>query len=674
MARGGADDVFAVGPMEVVIPAIERFKEEVWERCHIKLNWRKSKVFCREGELPENTPEGLSLAGEQVGDSFLRGLMVYGVPVGTPEYVSFKLNELADQIIQDAEKTREVLAANRQALWTALRLSISQRFGYWIQLVPPSLIEPVAARLDEALWRILEAATGFSIPRGEDEGGLTLRIPIPGLDSRSFQEWAVRLPVRLYGWGLRSLQDSCGPAFLGTLETAIPYMAARENICPQMADLWGGEDCWGVNAPTDDRWRRVLSSGCSIGEELREIWERIQVEAVESAEWLGEEVPSALDWAVEGIGDGSVSGDSRSKVVEAMENTRAKVLNKALKEVRPKSTRAAWSWRQRDKVSSAWVLAIPGHETSLNNAEFAEAAAANLCLPSPACAGRLGEVIRGRVKVDAYGDNIQATSLCGDHWRKRHNGILHLLHRMCMWAGLPAEMEVFNLFSHLVRQDGLSRVERNRQRQSLVPDMRVSLPHRDGTSQVLHELKVISCSKTRYKPTWDRRAVDKRADSLQHEYIMKARAADRKYNNTPEGQVGRVENKLVELGEISGLVCGNFGEISQPFHNLVAALATSRVRVAGPSRGRRGVMRSEQAERSVAVSSIRRRLGVAAVKGQTVSLLGRLQTLGPGTAAAAGRRYQAMQLERSWMLEERSTALATRQGWNICRSGFAKLD
>ena len=157
-------------------------------------------------------------------------------------------------------------------------------------------------------------------------------------------------------------------------------------------------------------------------------------------------------------------------------------------------------------MSSAWLLAIPGHETSLSNAEFAEAAAANLCLPSPACAGRLGEVVRGRVTVDAYGDNIQATGLCGDHWRKRHDYIKHLLYRMCMWAGLPAEMEVFNLFSHLVRQEGLSRVEQNRQRQSMLPDMRIGLPHRDGTSHVLHELKVISCSKTRYKPTWDKRA------------------------------------------------------------------------------------------------------------------------------------------------------------------------
>ena len=127
----------------------------------------------------------------------------------------------------------------------------------------------------------------------------------------------------------------------------------------------------------------------------------------------------------------------------------------------------------------------------------------------------------------------------------------------------------------------------------------------------------------------------------EQEYIGKARDADRKYNNTPEHQVGRVECKLVQLGEIHGLVCGNFGEISQPMHNLVAAMATSRVRVAGPLRGRRGILRSEEAERSVAVSSLRRRLGMATVKAQTLTLLGRLQSLGPGSRA--GRRDQATQ-------------------------------
>ena len=52
---------------------------------------------------------------------------------------------------------------------------------------------------------------------------------------------------------------------------------------------------------------------------------------------------------------------------------------------------------------------------------------------------------------------------------------------------------------------------------------------------------------------------------------------DRLFNGTEEGQFGRVESKLVELGEVQGLVCGNWGEVSEAFHALIAALATSQV-------------------------------------------------------------------------------------------------
>ena len=152
VARAGADDVFAVGPPEIVIPAIQRFAAEVEERCSLRLQWSKSTVYTREGGLPDNTPAGLSLAGEQVGEQFLRGTMVYGVPVGCPEYITFKLREKAEEIISDANKTREVLATDPQALWTALRLSVQQRFQYLMQLTPPSLCEPVAAELDTAFY------------------------------------------------------------------------------------------------------------------------------------------------------------------------------------------------------------------------------------------------------------------------------------------------------------------------------------------------------------------------------------------------------------------------------------------------------------------------------------------------------------------------------------------
>ena len=46
------------------------------------------------------------------------------------------------------------------------------------------------------------------------------------------------------------------------------------------------------------------------------------------------------------------------------------------------------------------------------------------------------------------------------------------------------------------------------------------------------------------------------------------------------------------------------------------------------------------------VSAIRRRLGVMAVRCQASFLLGRLGLLGPGETAAAGRRWQAAEVQR----------------------------
>ena len=59
-------------------------------------------------------------------------------------------------------------------------------------------------------------------------------------------------------------------------------------------------------------------------------------------------------------------------------------------------------------------------------------------------------------------------------------------------------------------------------------------------------------------------------------------------------------------------------------------LATSRARIADPqTRGRRGQTLTEEGIKSLAVGYIRRKLGIAAVKAQCHSLLGRLEGLGP---------------------------------------------
>ena len=119
---------------------------------------------------------------------------------------------------------------------------------------------------------------------------------------------------------------------------------------------------------------------------------------------------------------------------------------------------------------------------------------------------------------------------------------------------------------------------------------------------------------------------------------------------------------------------GAFGEGSQPLHELIHQLAISRVRVAGPKIGKKGQLRSEQAEIAITTSFLRRTLSVCGVKGQSSTLLGRLESLGPGTAAAFRRRNNALQLERTWAALRRSHALSVEQGRAILKRGHFKLD
>ena len=62
-----------------------------------------------------------------------------------------------------------------------------------------------------------------------------------------------------------------------------------------------------------------------------------------------------------------------------------------------------------------------------------------------------------------------------------------------------------------------------------------------------------------------------------------------------------MEAKLVSLGSVKGVVSGDWGEVSEHTHALLQAMTMSRVRVAGPSTGRRGLERTEEGERSIII-------------------------------------------------------------------------
>ena len=540
LARAGYDDVYAVGKPEVVLPAVIRFQQDLSNRCGLTMQWGKTEWFSWDKVLPPHSPPELKFFGmfsEENNGEFMRGFMCYGIPLGTERYVSHMLQQKAEEIAEDAIKTVQVLSGDRQALWSVLRLSTLTRFEYFCQLAPPSLCEPIACWLDGKLWSMLQAAVGFEIPRGE--AGDKVACPVGELDGRSYQEWVVRLPIRLHGWGLRSLKETCGPAYFGALETAIPFMAARDKLCTQMETDWGGEECWGEAAEPSNRWRVVLESGCLEGRELQRWFQMLQSEATEAGPYLGEPPDPLLNSDLQGLGGSSVSGATRGLVVEARDMLRSRLLTKALQLHRPKKDRHAWAWKQRDKLSSAWLLSLPGGGETLTNEEFTTTAAVNLCLPPPCVAGREGELIRGQglrqITIDKHGDTVQATNIPGDHFRQRHDLLKITMFNMCKWAGLKAKVEAYNVFSRLIPQRELARYEKNRQRQAIIPDLRIVFNVGGQSVAGLNECKVISISSSRYSPSWEERGVDRRASLVHGEYLTEARTVDRLYVGTLEG-------------------------------------------------------------------------------------------------------------------------------------------
>ena len=83
-------------------------------------------------------------------------------------------------------------------------------------------------------------------------------------------------------------------------------------------------------------------------------------------------------------------------------------------------------------------------------------------------------------------------------------------------------------------------------------------------------MKVICCCPSRYNlipppPNPDLehvKAVYRRARVFTEEYPKKARNVDRVYGGVAEGAVGRVQRKLLDFGEVRGLMFGAFGEAS----------------------------------------------------------------------------------------------------------------
>jgi hypothetical protein len=405
---------------------------------------------------------------------------------------------------------------------------------------------------------------------------------------------------------------------------------------------------------------------------------------------------------VAGIGEGSVTGSSRKLLTRAREELRLDVFEHAISLHRDRSARGISSWKERDKLSSAFLLSNVGPRSGLSSPIFAEALATLLSLPSRVCKDRLGERV-GASQVDRYGEKVILANLPGGHWTSRHNAMEQEIASLCAYAGLPAECEPFGLFGHLLPQQALHRLQQHQKKQVLRPDLRLEVPAtkvrlsasgarpRRGppaagaaraagapraavpaappaplpinfSGSYIAEIKVIGKgAKDYYKMgTRAQRAVDKRAKEVPGEYRDKAAEMDTALGVQGEGPCQR---RLAEL-PLMALCWGAYGEGSPDVHTLISLIATCRVRhlaLQGRTPGPH--------QMGLEVSTIRRRLSTAAVRAANTTLLARMGQVGEGSSLAGKRRAWQRMEERAMQLQQEGDWLVTTTGREVVQRG-----
>ena len=340
-----------------------------------------------------------------------------------------------------------------------------------------------------------------------------------------------------------------------------------------------------------------------------------------------------------------------------LEMLRHKLLGKALSTHQDRDARPVTVFPNvsEDKCAGRWLLSSGGRDLGLSAAVFREALSSHLCLSSPAIrdGGWEGKAVgtRGAV-IDRFGDAVMGCSeICGDTWRRRHDGVKQAVVQESLLSGVQVDCEVFGLFSDLlpavlVREGG--ELQHARARQGLVPDFKLLLNTPEGPYNCLAELKMIGAGKTWYPRGRAGKGTERRATELSTAYERALWKYDtRFYGAAPRGRAeplpppGPLVHRLRSFGRLQTLVAGPWGDLSDDFHELLKLMAETRVANQARARG----WEAGEGELGLAMGAVRRAMSVAVVRAQSLCLLERLAFLGPGVRAAVQRRQLAERLQ-----------------------------
>ena len=659
----GNDDGYIVAPLAVAKQALGTFKDSLRERCGLHLQEEKTELYSR-GGLDDAELGGMKRAGVETEAGWVPGFVCYGIPIGSKEYVHYKLQEKAEEVAKEVEEISDILAGDSQALWVTLHRSMAHKMDYHLSLCYPSDIRPVMEFLDEVLWSMLEKAAGQQIPRTNQGLGYEcmLDLPVESMSNLSFQELFVRTPIRLRGFGLRSLVQSIPAAFIGAVERSLSSFPGEGGVCRKLEHLLGG------GADGALWWQHLMESNTRTGREFQESWNFLREEAEQSSLFVGKDLTGALATGPDVAAVLVEGGSSRQAITEQREELREAVLREALLRHPDQTARPAIAYPQFDKISTAWKLSLPGPTTGLTSPVFKEVMAMHLLLPSIVCKEVVGKRVgAGGAVAGPFGDEIMCAQLPGDSWRWRHDAVKLCIINICNDSKIRADAEVFGLFRDLIPpelvQEG-GELQYGRQRVGLTPDLLLRIPTPDGVTDQLGEVKAMSAGVSRYPSGRVEKQADRRARELPATYRRPLERLDQARGTAP-GATGPLVTRLQGYGELLCLVAGAWADCSTHLHELIVKCAESRVAHLCRSTGRPEL----EGQLGTITGQYRRLMSSCIVRAQAQCLMSRVGVISPEARVAARRREVAGRLERELREERRAQWMASVRGPGWARRG-----
>lgn len=237
-----------------------------------------------------------------------------------------------------------------------------------------------------------------------------------------------------------------------------------------------------------------------------------------------------------------------------------------------------------DRCSTNLLSAPPTSSYSLPHNLWLSAVTNFFGAPSLDLRGCVGNTIPGLRPpwpVDAFGRVLMCHHQLVSHNQNRarnwHDPIMLHVVRMLQRARVSTQLEPWLQVVSVLPMDGARRVSERfpsgAARRRIVPDLFYVDP--ESQAQTLADFKTLAWSPNNYPAARCRlgavRAVDARAGRVDNDYSRHAATMDQVAGHV--GPHGPVAARLAQFGACQGLVCGNFGEVSQGLHRLIPICA-----------------------------------------------------------------------------------------------------